>query len=188
MAEETKPKIEKVVDGSVKVRRKSTGKKIAEIFLSDEIPNVGDYLIFDLLVPAIKDTIVNIFTSGIEMLFYGKSAKGGRRRTPNGTVIAYNEFSNANRVIAPRSSGRSVYDVADVVFEDRGKAELVLDNLLEYVDRYKEATVIDFYDACGVTSTNYNDAFYGWKDLRSAVVSRARGGWVINMPEPQQLR
>lgn len=188
MAEETKPKMQKVVDGPVKIRKKSTGRKIAEVFLSDEIPNVGDYLIFDLLVPAIKDTIVNIFTSGIEMLFYGKSAKGGRRRTSNGTVIAYNEFSNANRVIAPRSSGRSVYDVADAIFEDRGKAELVLDQMLDYIDRYKEASVHDFYDACGVTSTNYNDTFYGWKDLRGAVVTRARGGWVINMPEPQQLR
>ena len=34
----------------------------------------------------------------------------------------------------------------------------------------------------------YNDDYYGWKDLRGAIVTRARGGWVINMPDPIQIR
>ena len=187
MAEESRPKLEKKFEGEVKVRKKSTGRRLAEIFLSEDVPDVKDYLLFDLLVPAIKDTIVNIFTSGMEMLFYGRTGGGKRRTRSGGTVVAYDQFSN-NRVKAPRSAGRSVYDVMDVVFEDRGKAELVLDQLIEYIDRYQQATVHDFYDTCGVTSTSYNDSYYGWKDLRGAMVSRARGGWVINMPEPQQLR
>lgn len=187
MADESKPKLEKKFEGEVKVRKKSTGRKLAEIFLSEDVPDVKDYLLFDLLVPAIKDTIVNIFTSGMEMLFYGRTGGGKRHvRSGNGTVVAYDQFSN--RVKAPRSSGRSVYDVMDVVFEDRGKAELVRDQLMEFIDKYQQATVYDFYDACGVTSTNYNDNYYGWKDLRGSVVSRTHGGWVINMPEPQQLR
>ena len=187
MSDEQRPKLEKRFEGDVKVRKKSAGRKLAETFLSEDVPDVKDYLLFDLLVPTIKDTIVNIFTSGIEMLFYGRT-RGGKRRTKSGnTVIAYDQFSN-NSVRAPRSSARSVYDVMDVVFEDRGKAELVLDQLIEYIDRYQQATVHDFYDTCGVTSTSYNDAYYGWKDLRGAMVSRTHGGWVINMPEPQQLR
>ena len=186
MAEE-RPKMEKVVDGTVKVRKKSTARKVAEVFISEELPNVGDSILFDLLVPAIKDTIVNIVESGIEMLFYGKISKGGRR-SGNGTRVLYDQFSNGNRVSAPRSNGRSVYDVSDAIFEDRGTAELVLDQLLDFIDRYKEATVHDFYDACGITTTNYNDNYYGWTDLRGAIVTRARGGWVINLPEPQQLR
>lgn len=186
MAEE-RPKLEKVVDGTVKVRKKSTARKVAEVFISEELHNVGDSIIFDLLVPAIKNTIVDIVESGIEMLFYGKTAKGSRR-TRNGTTVLYDQFSKNNGINAPRSTRGSVYDVADAIFEDRGRAELVLDQLIEYIDRYKEATVHDFYDACGVTTTNYNDNYYGWKDLHGAIVTRARGGWVINMPEPQQLR
>lgn len=189
MAENEKPKLDKIVTGEVKVRKKSTGRKLAEVFLSEEIPNVGDYLIFDLLVPAIKDTIVSILTGGVEMLFYGKTGGRNYKRNKNGTVVTYDQmYTGGNRTIAQRSPGRSVYDVMDVVFDDRGKAELVLDQLIEYIDRYKEATVHDFYDACGVTSTSYNDAFWGWKNLQGAIVSRARGGWIINMPEPQQLK
>lgn len=189
MPENEKPKLEKRFEGEVKVRKKSTARKLAEVFLSEDIPNVGDYLIFDLLVPAIKDTVVNLLTGGVEMLFYGKAA-GRRRNGKNGTIVTYDQMysNNSNRVIANRSVGRSIYDVMDVIFEDRGKAELVLDQMMEYIDRYKEATVYDFYDACGVTSANYNDRYWGWKDLRGAIVTRARGGWIINMPEPQQLK
>lgn len=189
MPDEQKPRMEKLIDGKVQVRKKSTGRKLMEVFFSDEIPNLGDYLMFDLLVPAIKDTVVNIFTSGIEMLFYGK-AKGGRRVVGrNGsTVVTYDQFSKNGGIMAQRSARQSVYDVMDVVFEDRGAAELILDQLIDYIDRYNRATVHDFYDACGVTTTNYNDDYYGWKDLRGAIVTRARGGWVINMPDPIQIR
>ena len=191
MPEDQKPKVEKLIDGKVQVRKKTTGRKLMEVFFSDEIPNLGDYLMFDLLVPAIKDTVVNILVSGVEMLFYGKSsAKGGRRIVGKngGTVVTYDQFSKNGGIMAQRSSRQSVYDVKDVVFEERGSAEFVLDQLLECIDRYNRASVHDFYDACGITNTNYNDDYYGWKDLRSAIVTRARGGWVINMPELVQLR
>ena len=188
MAESNKPTLEKKFSGEVKVRKKSTMRKLAEVFFSDDVPNVGDYLIFDLLVPAIKDTIVNILTGGVEMLFYGKT--GGKNiRRKNGTVVTYDQMYTGGRTVsAPRSSGRSVYDVMDVIFEDRGKAELVLDQLMEAISMYGEATVHGFYDACGVTTTSYNDDFWGWKNLQGAIVTRARGGWIINMPEPQQLK
>lgn len=188
MPDEQKPKLEKIFDGEVKVRKKSTGRKLMEVFFSDDIPNLGDYLMYDLLVPAIKDTVVNLLTSGVEMLFYGKT-KGARRAGKNGTVVTYDQFSKTtNGIIANRSSRRSVYDVMDVIFDERGKAELVLDQLVDYISRFGQASVYDFYDACEVSSTNYNDNYYGWKNLQGAIVTRARGGWVINMPEPIQIR
>lgn len=189
MTENEKPKLEKRFNGEVKVRKKSTARKLAEVFLSEDVPNVGDYLIFDLLVPAIKDTVVNILTGGVEMLFYGKAGNRTAKRK-NGTVVTYDQmYTGGGRGIsAPRSSSRSVYDVMDVIFEDRGKAELVLDQLMEAISMYGEATVHGFYDACGVSTTSYNDDYWGWKNLQGAIVTRARGGWVINMPEPQQLK
>ena len=188
MAENERPRLEKMFDGEVKVKKKSTARKIADVFFSDDIHSIGDSILFDLLVPNIIDTIVNIVESGVEMLFYGKSNGGKRRKRSNGTIIAYDKFSSGDRVIAPRSSGRSVYDVADAVFDSRGTAELVVDQLIDLIDRYNEATVHDFYDACGITTTNHNDFFYGWKNLQGTIVTKGHGGWVINLPEPQQLR
>ena len=42
MPDEQKPRIEKLIDGKVQVRKKSTGRKLMEVFFSDEIPNLGD--------------------------------------------------------------------------------------------------------------------------------------------------
>ena len=182
MEEKEKPKMQKVIDTPVTVKKASTGKKLASIFFSDETDNIGDHIVFDLLIPAIKDTIVNIITNGIAMLFYGKP---GTRLKSSGGRVLYDQFSKKT---APQRVSRSVYDCDSVVFPDYGSADLVLDQLIEYIDRYRQATVLDFYDACGVTSTSYNDQYYGWTDLRNARISRVSGGFVINLPRPEQLR
>ena len=182
MDEKEKPKMQKVIDQPVVVKKPSTGKKLASIFFSEETDNLGDHIVFDLLIPAIKDTIVNIVTNGIEMLFYGKT--GVRVKSSGGRVL-YDQFSKKT---TPQRISRSVYDCDSVVFPDRGSAEMVLDQLIEYIDRYRQATVLDFYDACGVTSTSFNDQYYGWTDLRNARINRGGGGFVIDMPRPEQLR
>jgi len=191
---EEKPKMSKAFDGKARVRKKTTGRKLMEVFFSDEIPNLGDYILYDLLVPELRDMVADMWHNCVDMLFYGKNKRGAGRRVARGgggTIVTYDQMSTSKNANITRSSRRSVYDVMDVIFDDRGSAELVLDQMIDYISRYKEASVHDFYDACEVSdsSTNYNDNYYGWKDLRGAIVTRASGGgWVINMPEPQQLR
>ena len=50
----------KVVTGDVKVKKKSKGRRILDLFIEEDGVNVREYLIFELLIPAIKDTLVDI--------------------------------------------------------------------------------------------------------------------------------
>ena len=49
-----------IADTSIKKRKPTVKDKLADVFLSDDRGNVADYLVFDVLIPAIKDTICNL--------------------------------------------------------------------------------------------------------------------------------
>ena len=63
-------KIEKVVTGTVKTRKKPAAQKLTDIFISEDAANVKSYIFMDVLVPAIKKAISDIVTDGIEMILY----------------------------------------------------------------------------------------------------------------------
>lgn len=81
---------------------------------------------------------------------------------------------------------RSRHDFDEVVLTSRTEAEEVIDRLFEVVSRYGTATVADLYELVGITGT-HTDNKWGWTDLRGAGVSRVRGGYLLDLPEPQPL-
>lgn len=170
--------------GKGKVKKKSVFKKVFSVFVNEDVGSIKEYLVYDLLIPAIRDTIFNSITRSSEMLFYGKV----RGNKPNGapTYVSYNSYSNKPN----NGSGkrvRSVYSFDDIVMENRGEAEEVLDILNEMIDKYGEATVADFYELAGVSGNGYTDRSFGWKDLHHAYVQRVRDGYLFNMPRCIEL-
>lgn len=71
-----------VTQATVSKRKATIGERLAKTFLSEEnVDNVGDYLLNDVVIPAIKDTIVDFIQKGTDMLFYGETkSRSGRRR------------------------------------------------------------------------------------------------------------
>ena len=176
----------KVVTGDVKVKKKSKGRRILDLFIEEDGVNVREYLIFELLIPAIKDTLVDIIQRSSEMLFYGR-VRGSNKRNGNGgtTYVSYSSYSNKPKPTGTRA--RSVYSFDDIVVESRGEAERVLEILCDMIDQYGEATVADFYELVGVTGNGYTDRSYGWKDLKQAYISRVREGFLFNLPRCIEL-
>ena len=86
-----------------------------------------------------------------------------------------------------RVAARTGWDYDEITFESRGDAERVLSELDEAIDRYGDISVGDLYNAAGVTTDNYAVNKYGWTNIRSAEVIRARDGYVIKMPKASPL-
>ena len=47
-------RVEKVISGTVKSKKKSEMQKFADVFISEDVNNVKSYIVMDVLVPAIK--------------------------------------------------------------------------------------------------------------------------------------
>jgi hypothetical protein len=175
-------KMERVVTGPVKTKKKGELAKFADIFISEDIKNVKSYVFMDVLVPAIKKAISDIVTDGIDMILYGST--GGRKSRGNASKIAYTNFydrKNDRRNDSGR--GRASYSYDDISIESRGEAEEVLDRMCEAVETYGVVSVADFYELVGVQHS-YTDNKYGWTKVtfRNVGIKRARDGYQLDLP------
>lgn len=176
-------KIEKVISGSVKSKKKNEIQKFADVFISEDVNNVKSYIVLDVLVPAIKKAISDIVTNGIDMILYGESGRTKKNSTSSKiSYRSYYEKENDQKRSYNSTSVKSGYSYDDIILDNRGEAEDVLARMDELVATYGIVSVADLYDLVGVTG-NYTDNKYGWTDVRSAAVVRTRDGYLIKLPK-----
>ena len=180
-------KVEKVVTGKVKTKKKSELHKFTDVFVSDDVSNVKTYIIEDILVPEIKKIISNIVRDSIDMILYGDTQK--KRSSSGASYVSYRDYSSRDRRDDHRneSRARTRYSYDDIVFEDRGEAEDVLTRMTELIDTYDSVSVADMYDLAGM-SCNYTDNNYGWTNLRNAETIRVGGGYMLRLPKAAPLK
>lgn len=179
-------KVEKVVSGTARIKKKSEIHKFADIFLAEDAANVKSYIFTDVFVPGIQRLISDMLKGGVDMLF------GGSRRGDRGTTagrVSYRSYYD-QRNDSPRSSvsSRGRFDYDDIVFESRGEADLVLDRMFELLETYRSVTVADLYDLADITHDNFMAHRYGWTDLRGADAQRVSGGgYILKLPRVKPL-
>lgn len=182
VTEKTEKKVEKVVNGTVKTKKKSEINKVKDLFISEDAANVKSYILMDVLVPAVKKAISDIVTDGISMILFGTT--GNRSSRGNSSFISYDKFSRREddrRYGITRT--RSGYNFDDIYLESRGEAEEVLSRMDELIDMYGVVSVADLYDLVGITG-NYTDNKYGWTNIRNAEPVRAMGGgYMLKLPK-----
>ena len=181
-------KIEKVVSGPVKTRKKSEFRKFTDVFVSEDINSVKHYIFMDVIVPVVKKAIVDVVSDGVNMLMYGDA--GSHSKNNPSSRVSYRSFydkkNNSDRERYSARSTQSGYNYDDIVLDTRGEAEDVLTRMDELIATYGTVSVADMYDLCGVTP-QYTDNKYGWTNIRNASIVRIREGYVIKMPRPLPL-
>ena len=180
---EEKPKTQKIVNGPVKVKKKSNVSKFADSFIAEDASKVKEYIVADVLIPAAKKLIADVITNGIDMILYGGNA-ASRKGSTAANKVSYRDYYSNNRNQSPSyrtTVTRSTYSYDDVVIPTRGDAEAVLSQMDEIVATYGFVRVADLYDLVGITGS-YTDNNYGWTDIRSARIDRVRDGYIIKLP------
>ena len=175
-------KVEKVIKGTAKVKKKSELGKFKDIFISDDAKNVKQYVFLDVLVPAIKKAVSDIVTDGISMILYGETGHG--KKSSTASRVSYRSYYDDRRDDRRYSENRTRtgYSYDDIILDSRGEAEEVLSRMDELIDTYSMVSVADLYDLIGVTG-NYTDNKYGWTNIRNAEVVRVREGYLLKLPK-----
>lgn len=168
-------KVEKIVSGTVKSKKKNGLQKITNVFVPEDVENVKSYILEDIVVPAVKDVILDALRA-----FLGVDKKGGRSTA---SKVSYRScYEKDNRRDYGRTRTQTGYDYDDIILDNRGEAEDVLLRMDELIATYGLVSVADLYDLVGVTG-NYTDNKYGWYDIRNASVIRVRDGYMIKLPK-----
>lgn len=186
-----------IVTGPVVERKKTLGRKFREQFVGDDAQTVGQYLLFDVVMPAAKNLIFDMVTEGVKRTLFGgtRPMTGGSSPIMSGRTN-YSSYSGGRQstVVAPGSPAsremtpqqRAMHDFSGVVLNSRGEAEEIIDVLSQLIEDYGSATVNDFY-ACINQSSEFTAVKYGWKSLAQAHVRGVREGYLLELPRPTIL-
>lgn len=195
-SETAKKNIERVTTGEVTRKKKSLRKQFSETFVAGDMRTAVRYMMFDVLLPAAKDMVVDAGSAGIEKLIFGDSRRRRGSTPPQAGAtgyVSYNRYSSPgpqpmgsglSRAISPRARARHDFD--EIVLDSRSEAEQVIDQMFDIVSRYEVATVADLYQMVGLGSS-HTDHKWGWTDLRGSGVSRIRDGYLLDLPDPEPL-
>lgn len=183
---EKKERVKKAVKGKVTVKKRSFKDRFFSNLISEDAGSIGDYIIDDLLIPTIKNTIVSLITGSAERIFGTSSTtvKGAKYVKSNASYVDYTAASNT-----PKTNKKGArYDFKNAIFENRTDAEDVKDALTALIEgQYRCATVADFYDLIG-EDPEFTDNNYGWTNPKYFSVTYTNGGYRLNLPNPSPLK
>lgn len=168
----------------------SAGRKFLSEFLADDIHSIKEYILWDVLLPAVKNAISDTITNGIDMLLFGQTR--GRVSNTVKRITPYNSFSGgSNRIVKfnePQQPKRNLagYSYQEVILASRPEAEDVLAHMRMYLERYGVVSVSDLYDAVGEVP-DMQDTKWGWTDLTGACIQRRSDGFIIVMPRVESI-
>lgn len=176
-------KVESVVRSAAKTKKKSDFRKLADIFIPEDISSVKSYILMDVIIPAIKDGIEDI----VHALLRGESGRSSRRSTVSKVSYDTKFKSAGDRRDYNTIHVRNGFDYDDIIFDNRGDAEAVLSAMDDIIDTFGVVSVGDLYDLAEVSTNNYTVNKYGWSDIRGANVIRVRDGYMIKLPKALPL-
>lgn len=196
-AQTQEPKqVNRVVKSEAVRRKKGLRKQFKSTFFSGDSRGAMEYAMFEVLVPAAKDALADSVDGMFRRLIFGEAhhRRPGRRPMSGPTgYVQYNKPFNRfamgqDKPPQPTLSrrARATHDFDEIVLETRVEAEEVIDQMFEMLSKFESVSVADLYVMVGLQSS-HTDHKWGWEDLHGAGVSRVRGGYLLDLPEPEPL-
>lgn len=179
------------IKGGVKIQKKSGFQKFIGTFIAEDATNVKDYLVNDVLIPNAKAAISDVVSNGVNMILYGDAAPRRTSTSSGGQRVQKIQYggivNSSSKQIQHRRTVKHDFDFENIVFSNRGDAEIILNNLTDALESYGVVTVADLYDAVSIETHNYMLNNYGWDDLSSSAVRRVPDGYILLLPDPKPL-
>jgi hypothetical protein len=183
--------IEKVVVGEVVKVKPSFGKRFKSIFISEDGRTVMQYVTADVILPAIRDLIVNTTIKGVERMVWGESS--ARRRQPTYTSrVQYNAPVRRPQPAylpdqPPRGSLRQVRrETNDYILSTREEAEAALTQMIDIIEKYDSASIADLHAMMGLPSSHVDNK-WGWTYLNNTEIRQVRDGYLLELPPAEEL-
>ena len=169
--------------------RKSVGSRFKETFFGQSFEEVKDYVVWDIMMPALKDFLYNLPQVILGALFYGDSDY----RKPNSRHTDYTKPSSTSSGTSRRNSSVEVssnprdYNFERFEFRSRSEAMDVLYEMKGEIEEYGIVSVADFYRMIGQDNlATWISERDGWDNLESARVIPKRGMFVLSLPRPSK--
>lgn len=201
--EQPRQKRAPVTSAEARERKRGLGRQFKETFFSGSGRDAASFMINDVVVPAIRDTLHDALQAGLERVIYGERASGRRPRFGGAPPTTQNNYGQVNYPHTPYQSmskptaaaptrmvtrsARARQSFNELIIPSRQEATDVIDMLHEIMSQYGSVSVADLYDLTDVQSS-HTDVKWGWTNLQGARAVRQRnGGFLLDLPDPEPL-
>ena len=172
------------------VKRESTARKVVGEIIREDARSVGETVLWDVVIPTVKNLISDTVTRGIESMLYGGDSRPRSRNS-------YSDYSGYSRPKGNRdrpterrdrrSARHAEPERNEIIFDSRSDANDVIDRMSDLIDQYGQASLADLNALIGASS-NFIDDNWGWTDMGSFDVRQVRDGFMLTHDEPQSLK
>lgn len=185
----------------VKTKKKGFMERVLGDNRTSDGKTVPEYLMSNIVLPAVQNFIVDFVTSGINMLIYG--SEGSNRSTyknrPSGVGTSWEPYyERKQRSQQPMANNRSYNATSssnfeDVILPERGMCTYLLSEMRNTIERYGTVSVLDMNDILWksynmkLPNVTYTDERYGWSNLDYADIRSYRGDWWLKLPTPMPI-
>lgn len=185
--------VEKVVTGEVIQRKRGVGRRFKDIFFGGDARTTVNNVTSDVLIPAIRNAIVDFAIASVERFVYGDTRSPRRSsRTNYSARTAYHNPAAHRYPRDPREStslpGQPPYpprtsstEANEIILSTREEADAVIERLVDIIERYEVASLLDLYSLVGLP-TSHSQNKWGWQSLRGAKVKQIREGYLLELP------
>lgn len=174
--------------------KKPLGKKFAETFMTEDAQDVKSWLLMDVVIPGIKNTILDI----LSLMFFGEvESRGRRRRRDRDDRVNYRSYyrgssDGRDRDYRRRRDRDDYYDSDDridfrnIILRERKDAEDMVAAARRRIHDEGCISIAELMDLIDLTSP-YTDNNYGWDDERDIGIRRVSSGYLIDVAEPKYI-
>lgn len=174
-----------------RVKRESTARKVVGEIIRKDARSVGETVLWDVVIPTVKNLISDTVTRGIESMLYGGDTRPSRSRSGYSDYSGYSRPKGNRDRPAERRERRSARHAEpernEIIFDSRSDANDVIDRMSDLIDQYGQASLADLNALIGASS-NFIDDNWGWTDMGSFDVRQVRDGFMLIYDEPQSLK
>ena len=185
-------KISPVVSkGQVVSTKKPLSKRFAETFMTEDTKDVKSWFVLDVLIPGVKNTILDI----LSMMFFGETNSRSRRRSrrDRDDRVNYNSYYDGGSRSDRSRRGRDAHydsddriDFRNIILRERRDAEDVVSAMRDRIRSNNGVSIAELLDLIDAPS-RYTDNNYGWDDERDIGIRRVSSGYLIDVAEPKYL-
>lgn len=170
--------------------KKPLSKKFAETFMTEDAKDVKTWLIMDVLIPGLKNTILDVLL----MMFFGetdsRSRESSRDRGRTNYRAKYRSSSDREnrRRRDDRYDSDDRVDFRNIVLRSRDDGEELVDEMKKRIEDTGSVSISELLDMIdAAASSRYTDCNWGWDDPRDVGLRRISSGWLIDVAEPRYL-
>lgn len=180
-----------VSKNAVVTSKKSLGEKFTETFLTEDMEDVKTWLFTDVIVPGIKNTILDM----LGMIFFGGGnySRGHGGRSDYGRErVSYNSYYRSDRDRDRRSEPvrgdrhNDKVDYRNIILQRREDAEKVVEEMWRRIDDYDQVSIAEMLDLMEITG-KYTDNNWGWTRKSDVGIRRVSSGYLIDVAEARPL-